>query len=202
MLRRALQSFFRNQAMKHNRLVGLWVMLAPTAQDWTEYVRRHGNLRHIGENCSILPATGFADPDYTYIGNNVGFSACTILGHDGSVPVLNRAYGVEIDAVGPVRILDNVFIGYGAIVMPGVTIGPNAVVGAGAVVTKDVPENTVVGGVPARPIRALDELVQERVRQTRELPWADLLESRGSATTDDELEPELRRQRVRYFFGA
>ena len=119
MLRRLLQSFFRGQAIKHNRFVGLWVMLAPSAPDWTEYVRLHGKLRHLGENCSILPATGFADPDYTYVGDNVGFSACTILGHDGSVPVLNRAYGVQIDAVGPVRILDNVFIGYGAIVMPG-----------------------------------------------------------------------------------
>ena len=201
MLHRVLHDFFRNQAMKHNRLVGLWVILGPSAPDWTAYMRRHGRLRHIGENCSILPATGFSDPDYTYIGNNVGFSACTILGHDGSVPVLNRAYGVEIDAVGPVRILDNVFIGYGAIVMPGVTIGPNAVVGAGAVVTKDVPENTVVGGVPARPIRALDELVEERVRETDQLPWAGLLKARASATTEDELEPEIRRQRVRHFFG-
>jgi acetyltransferase-like isoleucine patch superfamily enzyme len=201
MLRRVLKSFLRDQAMKHNRLVGLWKMLAPTTPDWTEYMRRHGNLRHIGENCSILPATGFVDPDYTYIGNNVGFSACTIIGHDGSVPVLNRAYGVQIDAVGPVRILDNVFIGYGAIIMPGVTIGPNAVVGAGAVVTKDVPENTVVGGVPARPIRALDELVRERVQQTQQLPWAGLLAARESATADDDQEPELRRQRVEHFFG-
>lgn len=53
----------------------------------------------------------------------------------------------------PVTIGDYVFIGPRAIILPGVTIGKGAVVAAGAVVTKDVPEMTVVGGVPAKPIK-------------------------------------------------
>ena len=53
----------------------------------------------------------------------------------------------------PVRIHDYVFIGPRAIIQPGVTIGKGAVVAAGAVVTKDVPEKTVVGGIPAREIK-------------------------------------------------
>lgn len=52
----------------------------------------------------------------------------------------------------PVRIGDDVFIGANATVMMGVTIGDSAVVAAGAVVTRDVPERTVVAGVPARPV--------------------------------------------------
>jgi acetyltransferase-like isoleucine patch superfamily enzyme len=52
-----------------------------------------------------------------------------------------------------VRVGNNVWIGYGACILRGVTIGDNAVVGANAVVTKDVPDNAVVGGVPARLIR-------------------------------------------------
>jgi acetyltransferase-like isoleucine patch superfamily enzyme len=52
-----------------------------------------------------------------------------------------------------VRVGNNVWIGYGACILRGVTIGDNAVIGTNAVVTKDVPENAVVGGVPARMIR-------------------------------------------------
>ena len=55
----------------------------------------------------------------------------------------------------PVRIEDNVWIGGGAILLPGVTVGDNSVIGAGAVVTRDVPANTVVAGNPARVIREL-----------------------------------------------
>jgi acetyltransferase-like isoleucine patch superfamily enzyme len=56
-----------------------------------------------------------------------------------------------------VRVGNNVWIGYAASVLRGVTIGDNAVIGTGAVVTKDVPPNAIVGGVPARIIRMRDE---------------------------------------------
>ena len=58
----------------------------------------------------------------------------------------------------PISIGDDVWIGGGAIVLPGVTIGDRAVVGAGSVVTRDVPADAVVAGSPARPMRALVEL--------------------------------------------
>jgi acetyltransferase-like isoleucine patch superfamily enzyme len=56
-----------------------------------------------------------------------------------------------------VRVGNNVWIGYGACILRGVTVGDNAVIGTNAVVTKDVPANAVVGGVPARLIRMRDE---------------------------------------------
>jgi acetyltransferase-like isoleucine patch superfamily enzyme len=56
-----------------------------------------------------------------------------------------------------VRVGNNVWIGYGACILRGVTIGDNAIVGTNAVVTRDVPANAVVGGVPARVIRMRDE---------------------------------------------
>lgn len=57
----------------------------------------------------------------------------------------------------PVTIGDNCWIGANSTINPGVTIGDNVVVGSGAVVTKDVPDNCVVAGVPAKIIRRLDE---------------------------------------------
>jgi maltose O-acetyltransferase len=66
-----------------------------------------------------------------------------------------RIQGLEIAK--PILIEDNVWIGGGAILLPGVTIGRNAVVGAGAVVPKDVQANTVVAGNPAKVIRVIDQ---------------------------------------------
>ena len=56
-----------------------------------------------------------------------------------------------------VRVGNNVWIGYGACILRGVTVGDNAVIGTNAVVTRDVPANAVVGGVPARVIRMREE---------------------------------------------
>ena len=61
-----------------------------------------------------------------------------------------------------VRVGNNVWIGYGACVLRGVTVGDNAVIGTNSVVTRDVPANAVVGGVPARLIRMRDEPQQMR----------------------------------------
>jgi maltose O-acetyltransferase len=66
-----------------------------------------------------------------------------------------RQAGLEIAK--PISIGHNVWLGMGAKILPGVTIGDNAVVAAGAVVTKDVPANTVTAGVPASPIKHIDE---------------------------------------------
>jgi acetyltransferase-like isoleucine patch superfamily enzyme len=130
----------------------------PCSEEYTEFLRRHGNLYAIGSNCSILaPSTVFTDPAYVRIGNNVHFSSCTLIGHDGSIAMLNRAYNVKLDSVGKIDIRDNVFIGYGAIVLPNVTISSNAIVGAGAVVTKDVAEGDIFVGVPARLIGRVED---------------------------------------------
>jgi acetyltransferase-like isoleucine patch superfamily enzyme len=64
-----------------------------------------------------------------------------------------------------VRVGDNVWIGYGACVLRGVTVGDNCVIGTSSVVTRDVPDNAVVGGIPARVIRMRDA--------PTELTWDD-----------------------------
>ncbi|MBD2021950.1 acyltransferase [Leptolyngbya sp. FACHB-36] len=168
--------------------------------EYAEYLRRHGNLYAIGEHCSILTSTVFTDPQYVRIGNNVHFSSCTLIGHDGSIAMLNRAYNAKLDSVGKIDIRDNVFIGFNAIVLPNVTIGPNAIVAAGAVVTKDVAEGDIVAGVPARPIGRVENLVKKLQTSTQILPWADLIHQREGGF-DAELEPQLLKQRVAHFYG-
>jgi acetyltransferase-like isoleucine patch superfamily enzyme len=59
--------------------------------------------------------------------------------------------------LGKVHIKKNAWIGAAATILPGVTVGENAVVAAGAVVSKDVPDNTVVAGVPARVIKSFEQ---------------------------------------------
>jgi maltose O-acetyltransferase len=96
------------------------------------------HLIHIGADCTFAPQA-------------------VILAHDASSYSHTGQYFVS-----PVHIGDGVFVGYGAIIMPGVTIGSRAIVGAGSVVTKDVPAGSVVAGVPARVLGSVEDTVRRR----------------------------------------
>ena len=201
MLKSTVQKILRHLAMRYGKFPSLYIKFCnPTSEEYTEFVRRHGNLYSIGSNCSILPGTVFTDPAYVRIGNNVHFSCCTLIGHDGLIAMVNRAYNVRVDSVGKIDIGDNVFIGYGAIILPNVTISSNAIVGAGAVVSQDVAEGYIVAGVPARPMGRVEDLVKKLQAQTQSLPWADLINSREGGF-DAAIEPQLVQLRVSHFYG-
>jgi maltose O-acetyltransferase len=109
----------------------------------------------IGNNCSIQPGVTF-DHSHCWlikIGNNVTIAPqAYLLAHDASTKSL-----IGYTKVGSISIEDNVFIGARAIIMPGVTIGENSIVAAGSVVTKSVPQNSVIAGNPARIISTVDK---------------------------------------------
>lgn len=133
-------------------------------------------LGRIGSNSIIFPPFYCAYGKNIFLGDHVFFNVqCTILdcglvqiGHHVMVGPCVQIYtpahhlqaelrnqGLEVAQA--IVIEDNVWIGGGAILLPGVTVGRNAVVGAGAVVSRDVPPSTVVAGNPARVIRQIEQ---------------------------------------------
>ncbi|HEX8988531.1 MAG TPA: hypothetical protein VF816_11260 [Rhodocyclaceae bacterium] len=200
-MRGILHRILRKLAHDHGRLCWLYLRLVnPRNDEYAEFLRKRGRLHAIGENCLINRDVAITNPAFVRIGNNVCLASCSLIGHDAVVAVLGRAYGRRLDSVGKIDIRDNVFIGHGATILPNVVIGPNAVVAAGAVVTKDVKEGDIVGGVPARPIGRVDDLVEKLQAATDALPWAHLIHRRASAY-DASMEAELNALRVRHFFG-
>ncbi len=111
-----------------------------------------GKNIHVGRDVFINSGCKFQDQGGIYLGDRA------LIGHNVVLATLNhpldpaRRSGLE---PAPIRLEEDVWIGSGAIVLPGVTIGRGAVVAAGAVVTRDVPALTVVGGTPARPLKEI-----------------------------------------------
>ena len=142
-------------------------------QDAIRYAVWESKLAFLGENSKIYPNVVIHNPENVRIGNRVSIAEfCHFWGGGGIeigddvmiashtiITSLTHDYNAEIYRGTLIRkkvkICNNVWIGAGAIILPGVTIHDGAVIGAGSVVTKDVPSHTVVAGVPAKPIRIL-----------------------------------------------
>jgi acetyltransferase-like isoleucine patch superfamily enzyme len=98
-----------------------------------------------------------SEPWIITLGNNVHItSGVNFITHDGGT-LLYRNIVPDLEITKPIVVGNDVYIGNNVIILPGVTIGNNVVIGAGAVVTKDIPGNSVAVGVPARVIKTADE---------------------------------------------
>ncbi len=114
----------------------------------------------MGGNCQIFGGVSFGSEPYLIsLGNNVKITANNqFITHDGGINVLrNMDLLPNADKFGQIKVGNNVFIGLRCIIMPGVTIGDNVVIGAGSVVTKDIPSNSVAAGVPCKVIKPISE---------------------------------------------
>lgn len=136
------------------------------SQTYIDYLRKKGV--QIGEHTVFFsPRTNVVDDNRPYllkIGSRCKITAgVTILAHDYSISVLRPVYHfITNDSTRQTVIGDNVFLGINSVIMGGVKIGNNVIVATGAIVTKDVPDNSVVAGVPAKVICTLDDFYKKK----------------------------------------
>ena len=134
-----------------------------------EHARKVGVT--LGEGCRLIgnPSWG-SEPWLITLGNHVEISSgVTFVTHDGAIWVLSgQERYKDVIRYGRIVIKDNCFIGTRSTILPGVTIGPNSIVGAGSLVRKDVEPNSVYAGVPARRICSLEEYAEKCLRETPE----------------------------------
>lgn len=141
-IKEALKRRFRNISpdllqTHYNRAVGLGVKLGKNCRLFSSNFGSEGYLIELGNRVTIA--------------NNVHF-----ITHDGGIWVF-REEDPQADVFGKITVGDNVFIGMNTLLLPGVCLGSNTVVGAGSVITKSFPGNCVIAGNPAKVLCTLDE---------------------------------------------
>ncbi|RDW20753.1 acyltransferase [Oceanobacillus chungangensis] len=149
-----------------------------------------GNI-NIGSNTRILTKiSNFGSEPYLIeIGSNCTItSGVKFITHDASVAVvlkyLNKDRIIEnkkFEIMSRIKVHDNCMIGVNSIIMPGVSIGPNSIVGSGSIVTKDVPQGVVVAGNPAKIICSIDEFVDKVNSKMTLIPMESNPENRKQA---------------------
>jgi len=139
--------------------------------------RRWDRLRELGMHIGTgvnLPSSTFIDTSHCFlisIGDWCGFGEeCVLLAHDGQFDEF-----LDSGRIGRVRIHPHSHLGTRTIVLAGVDIGPRTIVGAGSVVTKSLPPDTVCAGNPARVLSTLDEYLAKHRTAMAKLPTFDYM---------------------------
>ena len=150
--------------MRDNTRRTIWILrLALKRGGWkrAEYIRKHNIFHNMGSNCYYHPIRLPAEPHLVSFGNNVFIGTdVKLITHDMSNCVFNNSGEIKkrlIPFVDRIIIGNNVFIGAGAVILPGVEIEDNCVVAAGTVVTKKVDANSILAGIPAKKIGTYEE---------------------------------------------
>lgn len=150
----------------------LWVKLRSSFMNnrkRTAYLKKKSIFAEFGEDCYYCSRKIPEEPYMVKIHNNVVIAAdVTFITHDVMNDMLSKKIGVNPGKIfseyhmGTIEIFDNVAIGSNVTILYNTKIGPNAIIAAGSVVTKDVPEGVIVGGNPARVIGSVDKLIEKR----------------------------------------
>ncbi len=151
----------------------IYFYLIPTAKQRSEWLKKKNKFAYFGDHVHYQPRKYPTDCGRVKIHDNVAIAAAVeFTAHDIIHWVYNGMAGKKeyTEYRDCIEIHENCFIGAGARILPGVSIGPNAIVAAGAVVTKDVCPGSVVGGVPAHVIGSFDDLMKKRREYTLSHP--------------------------------
>lgn len=147
------------------------------------YANFGGHHVHLGNNVYTNFNLTLVDDTHIYIGD------CTMIGPNVTIATAGhpiepglRSRGLQYNM--PVHIGKNCWLGAGVIVMPGVTIGDNTVIGAGSIVTRDIPPNVVAVGNPCRVMRPVGERDRQYYFRDRKVPQELLEECREMPETD------------------
>lgn len=124
-----------------------------------------GNVKFYGSPVGMFGS----EPWLITLGNNVYITSdVRFITHDGGTLIFRKDIP-DLEITKPIMVGDNVYFGVRSMVLPGVHIGNNCVIAAGAVVTKDVPDNSIVGGVPAKVIKTADAYLEKLKKESLHL---------------------------------
>jgi len=135
--------------------------------DPVRYARHVGvQMGHNVHFYGATPGMFGSEPWLISMGDNIHIvSGCQFVNHDGGVLILREKHPT-LELTSPIRLGSNIYIGINCTILPGVTIGDNVIIGAGSVVNRDIPSNSVAAGVPARVIKPLDDYLAKALRNS------------------------------------
>ena len=153
-----------NIIRKRRKLYSAVLYLIPSAKKRTEFMRKHHLYGAIGNNCSIQKRKLPLYSNLVFLHNNVKIASNVgFVTHDIIHTMLNQKFpgGGYVERIGCIEVMDNVFIGSGTRILYNTRIGSNVIIGSDSLVNKDIPDNSVYAGVPARFICTFDEYVEK-----------------------------------------
>lgn len=132
-----------------------------------------GKHVHFGDGVYANFGLTCVDDTHIYVGSHTLFGPNVVLATAGHpmMPEL-RKHGIQYNI--PIHIGENCWLGAGVIVVPGVTIGDNVVIGASSVVTKDIPSNSVAMGTPCRVVRQINDHDKEYYFKDKKIDWSEM----------------------------
>ncbi len=162
------------------KLLDIWRRRMWAPQDYARFLGVK-----IGDNCDIDTKFFGSEPYLITIGNHVQVTNDVKFFTHGGGWIFRERYP-NFDTFGKITIKDNVYIGNNAMLLPGVTIGNNVIIGAGSVVTKSVGDNTIVAGNPAKVVGRVDELEQRMLLYNVNTKGKSVVEKRKILESLDE----------------